>query len=651
VPAIWRMRRRPLTGSAWLLVAIVAVMAVLTAGRAAAAPAAAPSFVKYYVVTASFQGQPETLNEIAARLLGSAARSEQIFDLNVGRPQPSGGELANPAVVDVGWILILPWDAVGAGVREGLLPTTAPAVPAPPPARPAPTPRAKPTPAKSAPAKPAPPAGPCAGTPSDAGGSQGQWAMLRVAPQHAWAYSRGAGVDVAVVDSGVDASVPGLARRVTAGVNVIAGTGGGNSDCLGSGTAMAGIIAGGAAAGSGPAGVAPDAVILPVRVAPTDAPASAANQASAVEVAADRGAKVIALGSFIDPAVPAVAAAIRAAARRGVVVVAAAPARSAGAGPAYGGAAAPAGTIWVGGIGISGAAAAKYQPGTVDVVAPGADISSLGMTGTGGFTGSGTRYAVAFVAGEAALVRARYPRLSAAGVVLQIEATADQLGPAAPDATFGWGLIDPGAAVTRAVAHHNAPRRPPPPAAGWSSPRIRALAISIVLALVVLLVLVLRIRRIVRPAALPGTQTATGPPADSAAAPSAAETWQDMPASEAGFALTPGPAPPASAGAALAGARAAGPMSVDADGASEAGSASPASASASRPGASSLPKRWPGGPMPGRPALRSRAPGRHALGDTGPDGPAPGDTGPDGPAPGDTGPDGPAPDDTGSTRT
>jgi membrane-anchored mycosin MYCP len=633
VPAIWRMRRRSLTGSAWVLVTIVAVMTVLTgAGRAAAAPEAGPSFVKYYVVTASFEGQPETLNKIAARLLGSAARSEQIFDLNVGRPQPSGGELTNPAVVDVGWILILPWDAVGAGVQEGLLPTTAPAVPAPPPARPAPAHRARPAPAKSAPV-----AGRCAGEPADAGGSQGQWAMLRVAPQHAWGYSRGAGVVVAVVDSGVDASVPGLARRVTAGVNVIAGTGGGNSDCLGSGTAMAGIIAGGTAAGSGPTGVAPAAVILPVRVAPTDAAVSAANQASAVEVAADRGAKVIALGRFIDPAVPAVAAAIRAAARHGVVVVAAAPARSAGAGPAYGGAAAPAGTIWVGAIGISGAAAAQYQPGTVDVVAPGADISSLGMTGTGGFTGSGTQYAVAFVAGEAALVRARYPRLSAAGVMLQVEATADQLGPAAPDATFGWGLIDPGAAVTRVIAHQNAPRRPPPPAAGWSSPRIRALVISIVLALVVLLLLVLRIRRIVRPATLADTQTAARPPADPATTPSAAEAWPDMPAG--GLAMTSRPAPPAAA-AALAGARAARAMSADPAGASAGGPGSPASASASGPGASGLPRRRPGGPMPGRPAQRSRAPGRHALGDPGPDSLVPGD--PEA---------GPAPDDPGSTRT
>ena len=107
--------------------------------------------------------------------------------------------------------------------------------------------------------------------------------MLRVAPQHAWADSRGAGVMVAVVDSGVDATVPQLGRVMT-GEDVIDGNGRGNTDCLGSGTAMAGIIA--ATPGSaGAAGVAPDATIMPVRVAPTRALVSPADQAAAIAAA------------------------------------------------------------------------------------------------------------------------------------------------------------------------------------------------------------------------------------------------------------------------------------------------------------------------------------------------------------------------------
>src|SRR5260221_3897345 len=114
-------------------------MAVIAAaGRASAAQSATgPSNVKYYVVAAAYQGKPENLQEIAGRFLGSTARSQEIFDLNVGVLQPDGGKLTDPAVLHAGWDLVLPWDAVGAGVHYGLLPKVAPVVPKPPPIRPA----------------------------------------------------------------------------------------------------------------------------------------------------------------------------------------------------------------------------------------------------------------------------------------------------------------------------------------------------------------------------------------------------------------------------------------------------------------------------------------------------------------------------------
>jgi len=554
VPAIWRTRRQPLTCIASVLLAIFAVMAVIAAaGRASAAQSAAgSSYVKYYVVAAAYQDKPENLAEIAGRFLGSTARSQEIFDLNAGVPQGDGGKLTDPAVLHAGWVLVLPWDAVGAGVHYGLPPKAAPVVPKPPPIHPAqaplPIPPVKPAPAQPPPAPPPPakappakanpakahpakpaqrPVGACAGTPSSTGNSQDQWAMLRVAPQHAWRYSRGAGVMVAIVDSGVDASVPELAGRVTVGDDIIAGTGRGNTDCLGSGTAMAGILAARSAAAGGAVGMAPDATVMPVRVAPTKAAVSAADQASAIEVAVSAGAKVIALGGYIDPALPAVASAIELAAARGAVVIAAAP--SASRTPAAsGGAATSPGVIWVGAININGAAAGNYQPGAVDVVAPGVDVTGLGITGTGQFQGSGAQYAVAFAAGEAALVRARYPNLTVAQVVRRIEATADRMGSAVPDATFGWGLIDPGVAVTRVIADEGRGPGPaialPAPSHGWSSLRTRALMITIVLALVLVVLLALRIRRMVRPAAASNagaiaapmflsTATSTGGPA------------------------------------------------------------------------------------------------------------------------------------------
>jgi membrane-anchored mycosin MYCP len=521
VRALGRAWRLSLSGV--LTAAVLALLAVLTGGGSAVAAAAGAGsgYVKYYVVSPGYQGQPEDLAEIALRFLGSAALSKEIFHLNAGVAQPEGGRLTNPSDIQVGWVLVLPWDAVGPGVQYGLRPTAVtipPPVDPPPASAPAATRPARHRRARPRRARP----GACAGTPANTGGTQGDWAILRVAPQHAWPYSTGAGIRVAVVDSGVDGSAPGLAGRVTVGADIAGGTQG-NTDCLGSGTAMAGIIAARTGGSAGSMGMAPRATIIPVRVAVTRAPVSPSDQASAIQVAVAAGAQVIALGSFMDPAQPVVAAAIRQAAARNVVVAVAAPAPARGSATAEGATAGTAGVIWAGAISINGALAGRYQPGTVDVVAPGADVTSVGITGTGGFVGTGTQYAVAFVAGEAALVRARYPTLSAAQVVQRIELTSQQMGSSSPDATDGWGLIDPGSAVTKVIPGEFRQPRPAKRAPGrWTALRTRAMVITAVLALLVLLVLVLRIRRIVRPDVLtapPGTLDAPGTPGLPAAAP------------------------------------------------------------------------------------------------------------------------------------
>jgi hypothetical protein len=82
------------------------------------------------------------------------------------------------------------------------------------------------------------------------------------------------------------------------------------------------------------------------------------------------------------------------------------------------------------------------------VVAPGVNVTTLDAAGTGALAANGTEYAVAFVAAEAALVRGSFPDLSAAEVVRRVEATADRLGDGQPDNRYGWGMINPGVAVT-----------------------------------------------------------------------------------------------------------------------------------------------------------------------------------------------------------
>src|SRR5690606_26822406 len=97
--------------------------------------------------------------------------------------------------------------------------------------------------------------------------------------------------------------------------------------------------------------------------------------------------------------------------------------------------------------------------------------------------------------------RSSYPNLTAAQVARRIEATADRIGVSAPDARYGWGLIDPLVAVTRVIADEG--RGPDAPAplseeGGWSSQRTWALVITILVGLLLVVLLALRMRRMVR---------------------------------------------------------------------------------------------------------------------------------------------------------
>jgi hypothetical protein len=88
----------------------------------AASPGTSPQPVRYYVVGPPKDGQREFLFEIAAKTLGDGLRYLEIFELNVGRPQPDGRRLVNPTLIEPGWILLLPPDASGPSVRTGPLP-------------------------------------------------------------------------------------------------------------------------------------------------------------------------------------------------------------------------------------------------------------------------------------------------------------------------------------------------------------------------------------------------------------------------------------------------------------------------------------------------------------------------------------------------
>ncbi|WP_433119134.1 hypothetical protein [Micromonospora sp. CA-246542] len=77
---------------------------------------------RYYVVGPPVDGQREYLYDIALRTLGNGNRFREITQLNIGRKQPDGGTFTDGVELRPGWLLVLPRDAKGSGVRTGALP-------------------------------------------------------------------------------------------------------------------------------------------------------------------------------------------------------------------------------------------------------------------------------------------------------------------------------------------------------------------------------------------------------------------------------------------------------------------------------------------------------------------------------------------------
>ncbi len=497
--------------------AVSAVTALLGLGATAAH---ADDYVKYYTVTSSHNGAKENLSEIAERFLGDSARSFELFNLNSGRKQPDGGALVDPARLNPGWLLILPWDAVGGGVQYGILPDTSPTTAVTPkPNTPSASPSPGPVPSAggTGTTAPAPTKSPSSGNTTSKGGRCATAAALRLAADQAWPQSRGKGQLVAVVDSGVDGSLPQLTGHLAVGSDIVSDSGRGDTDCLGTGTAMAGLIAAQGGSGGSVTGIAPDSTILPVRIAETSTEVRATDAAAGIQAAVSAGATVIALGSYVDSNDETVAEAIVEAVEHDIVVVLGALPKSVSINPE---AAIGDGTLRVGGVGVDGQAAADYLLGGVDVVAPGVNVSSIGITGTGSVAGSGTHYAVAFVAGTAALVRSAYPELTAEQVVHRVKVTADQMGTGtAPNANFGWGLINPARSVTKVLPEEAVPAKADEQGftrltSGSTGGRSALLVVVTLVALAAAVLLIFRIRRLLRGEPMPEEDTPEPPAGD-----------------------------------------------------------------------------------------------------------------------------------------
>ncbi len=296
------------------------------------------------------------------------------------------------------------------------------------------------------------PAKPIKGTP---------WALQRVLLDQLWQDTRGRDrqgrpVRVAVVDTGVDVLNPQLkdAVDVKSGTDLLsdakdAGKGP-TVDPVGHGTKVAGIIAARPAAGSGFVGIAPESVIIPIRQNDERGTGTSRTLAVGIKQAVDAGARVINISQ--DTATPLrpdsdLERAVEDALAHDVVVVASAGNDGADGStkPTY--PAAYPGVLAVGASDRNNERAPFSQSGDfIGVAAPGVDMVST-VPGGGHCVDHGTSFSAPYVAGVAALIRAKHPDWKQHQVVAQIEQTAERVANGR-DRYVGWGVVDPARALT-----------------------------------------------------------------------------------------------------------------------------------------------------------------------------------------------------------
>jgi len=308
-----------------------------------------------------------------------------------------------------------------------------------------------------------------AAAPGDSIRSGQEWVLSMLDTEAAWSVTRGAGVTVAVIDSGVNPYVSDLSGSVSTGPDYTGVSTSPSSNEWGvHGTWMASLIAGHGHDGgfSGVVGVAPAARILSIRVIPDRAdPHYGAYEreqetviqqslADGIKYAVTHGAKVISMSIGYSAPSGTVRAALQDAYEHDVVVIA-----SAGnsGGPGVGHAGAPEsfpanypGVISVGAVNANTTVASFSSDNlSVQVAAPGVGVPAQGRDGQY-WQVSGTSPACALVAGVAALIKSRYPRLAPDLVASAMTLTATHRPAGGYDSQVGFGIVDAAAALTKA---------------------------------------------------------------------------------------------------------------------------------------------------------------------------------------------------------
>jgi len=283
------------------------------------------------------------------------------------------------------------------------------------------------------------------------------WGVDRIDAELVWSKNTGTGVDVAILDTGIDYDHPDLVANLAGGVNFVGWwflDGSTNryywNDRNGHGSHCAGIAAA-TNNNLGVVGAAPGANLWAVRVLDDNGSGYISDVIQGLEWCVDNGIEVVSM-SFEGGNSESLKNACNAAYTAGVLLVAA-------AGNQYGGAvnypSAYNSVIAVSAIDNSDAVAGFSSVGPeIELAAPGVNIKSTYTNGSYALA-SGTSMACPHVAGVAALVWAA-PELSlttADEVRDRLRVTAEDLGASGKDIYFGYGLVDAAAAAGSADVH------------------------------------------------------------------------------------------------------------------------------------------------------------------------------------------------------
>jgi subtilisin family serine protease len=289
----------------------------------------------------------------------------------------------------------------------------------------------------------------------------GEYWLAQYGISSAWSTTEGKGITIAVIDTGVDGTVPDLAGAVSGGIDY-SGQGSangerpvGDADERNHGTMVASLAAGrGTAGGAGVIGVAPQAKILSISIGFGSAVTNSDEQiAEAVTWAVNHGANIINMSLTRNTLAwpESWDKAFLYAMQHNVVIVAAAGNRGSGTSEVGAPATMP-GVLTVAGVDRNEKASvdASAQGITIGVSAPSEQL--LGAIPGGQYVEwEGTSGSTPIVSGVVALVMAAHPGITAANAINRVISTARDAGAKGVDPIYGYGLVNAAAAVRNSV--------------------------------------------------------------------------------------------------------------------------------------------------------------------------------------------------------